>query len=812
MNTRTSLIVIILIFLFSVKLFAQNDLLNEGATIKNNTYKNINSKSWNQILAEDTFQWKPPYTIQMPVQPVHSPDFIHIDCALNAMRRRVFQNISLKDYQETKNHETFIVQFAFDNPPFVPDFNLSKLSLAYNRYPIVTGEYQAMEMLYRIEYSCSPVDENQSLLWMHISVTNIGEKTEQAHVRCKINFQPEKDLLFFDYVPYYWDASKWLPCDRVKLQNNSIIRDDRVIGKIVSESMNVTWENETNFSDDDFYNKFGMDHKWTIQNMRLKNIQDVIHAKGELKPGEGKTFSIALLTNDNNITGSQLSYLEMCSARECREKAMEHFKSQFTRENTEMIFPAGHWQDIFTELQISTLQLLVKFPDKESLMPTQGGNDARCLVWVWEAGDMLRPMLRTGHFDVVRKSLDYIFSLQDAGVPPEGKFTTTKGAIGTTGPKWICSTGAALSLACDYYKYSKDKAFLEQYLPKIIKASRWIVGELRATRKLNPDGSRPLYYGLLPFGVATDGDIGYVVAFSDAYTFLGLQKTTKLLEDINHSYARELGSEVELYRSDLTVAIRGLSHPDGSIDRAIITNEKGTSNWKEVERLCSSANFAYTGVIKAESELFQRFISFVENNWSVDYFMGNFTGEGNMSRDVAYMTAPEYIWQHIYLSTGQWKKAYAALRTDLKYGMTQDTYQVLERYSRNNPAFTPWQPNGSGNGRIMDMMLNSFYFETDQGVTLLGGIPFAWLQQNKKTSLRKLYTTNGYVNLEIMAINPETCTVCLSSSNSKALPSNIRFPEYLHAIAKSPSVINTGDGLFKVKNQVDEIVFDISGD
>jgi hypothetical protein len=144
--------------------------------------------------------------------------------------------------------------------------------------------------------------------------------------------------------------------------------------------------------------------------------------------------------------------------------------------------------------------------------------------------------------------------------------------------------------------------------------------------------------------------------------------------------------------------------------------------------------------------------------------------------------------------------------------MSQDTYQVLERYSRKNPAFTPWQPNGSGNGRITDMMLNSIYFETEKGATLLGGIPFAWLQQNKKTSLRKLYTATGCINIEITAINPETCTVSLSSENSKTLPSNIRFPEYLNAIPRSPSVVKTGDGVFKVTQPAGNLVFEISNE
>ena len=419
---------------------------------------------------------------------------------------------------------------------------------------------------------------------------------------------------------------------------------------------------------------------------------------------------------------------------------------------------------------------------------------------------MLRPMLRTGHFDNVRKSLDYIFSLQDGGFPPEGRFTTTQGSIGTTGPKWICTTGAALALACDYYIYSNDKDFLKQYLPKIIKASRWIVGELRATRKLNSDGSRPLYYGLMPFGVGTDGDIGYIVAISDAYTFWGFERTVKLLEDIKYVDAGELRNELELYRNDLAVAIKGLSHPNGLIDRRIITNETGANFYAGFENVCSSAQLAYAGVINPKLEIFQRFISYFEQNRAVDYFMGN------IDKDVAYMGIAERDWQYIYLSTGQWKKAFAANRENLKYGMTQDVYQVQERFSRSNPAYAPWQPNGSGNGRILEMMLNSFYFDTDKGVTLLGGIPFAWLQKNKKTSLQKLYTTTGCINLEIKAINPEKCTVSLTSDSKSAIPVNIRFPEYLHATTNSKLVIDKGNGMFKVTGPVQNILFSLSND
>ena len=92
-------------------------------------------------------------------------------------------------------------------------------------------------MLYRIEYSCSEVDENQSLLWIQVTVKNMAAKTQQAHVRAKINYQLENDLYDYHYTPYNWDASKWLPYYGVSLQNNLIVKDNRIIGKAVPGSM-----------------------------------------------------------------------------------------------------------------------------------------------------------------------------------------------------------------------------------------------------------------------------------------------------------------------------------------------------------------------------------------------------------------------------------------------------------------------------------------------------------------------------------------------------------------------------------------------
>ena len=46
------------------------------------TYRDIQNQPWSQILAEAEWKWPPPVTVHLPIQPAHSPDFVHVDSAL----------------------------------------------------------------------------------------------------------------------------------------------------------------------------------------------------------------------------------------------------------------------------------------------------------------------------------------------------------------------------------------------------------------------------------------------------------------------------------------------------------------------------------------------------------------------------------------------------------------------------------------------------------------------------------------------------------------------------------------------------------
>ena len=87
-----------------------------------------------------------------------------------------------------------------------------------------------------------------------------------------------------------------------------------------------------------------------------------------------------------------------------------------------------------------------------------------------------------------------------------------------------------------------------------------------------------------------------------------------------------------------------------------------------------------------------------------------------------------------------------------RFGMTKDNI-VQERFCLNDPLYTPWQPNGSGSGRILTMIINAFYYETDKEIFLFGGFPYEWLAENGVSKITDLYTEKGKISVKAVAEN-----------------------------------------------------------
>ena len=765
----------------------------------------VNEKSWGQLLMEDNYTWRPPQSVNMLVEPAFSPDQIFVNPSLVVYRGRIPEGVSSQDSTRimAETQQDLTVQFALGNPAFVPDYKQTELRFEQNKYPIVHATYFADNLEYQFIYSSTHLTGNQTLLDIHINVTNKEEYTQSATIWAKIGFAPEDKMFTYHYLPYEWDASYWKNTEGVTLSGDTLHSGDGTLGQIDHDGIQMDWIDLVSFSEDSFNKKKGHMYNrsgYVTRPYRLHELRDVIRFEKRLNPEESCSFDIKLLMDEKNVSPAHKDALAELTYPQIKEKALDGYTSLFSDKDLDIQFPTMEWGDIATYLQLNIMQMLYRYPGRQWLQTGQGGSSERFYVWVFEAVQMLRPMLRTGHLDIVRQSLDFIFSLQDSGFPPEGEFTTLEGAVGTTGPRWANTTGMALDLASEYYLYSNDKQFLDDFLPKILKALKWISGEVKATRKLNPDGSRPMTYGLMPFAVGGDGEKGYFVGTTDLFTFLGFNKAVELLERINHPDAEMFRVELELYRDAIHEAIKVLTLPDGQISRVLRPDGSKGIITRINQYVDTMAPIATMGLVDPESTLFQNFIKFYELNAGDDFFMGK------LDQERYYIVQGENYWQQIYLELGEWKKAWGVARAAMKYGMTKDMHLVQERFSIQDPSFCPWQPNGSGSGGIINMIFNSLCYESERlgEFILLGATPYEYLKDNETTTVKNLYTTKGIIDMEIKW-NGSYLELRLTGHDT--LPSKIRIPEYFHPKSMTKGLKETATGVFEARKELKEIVF-----
>ncbi|MBQ6245495.1 MAG: hypothetical protein IJK04_01410 [Kiritimatiellae bacterium] len=376
--------------------------------------------------------------------------------------------------------------------------------------------------------------------------------------------------------------------------------------------------------------------------------------------------------------------------------------------------------NIFRSLQICNLQLLLN-PWKDAaspyLQPCQGGSSERFYVWVWEAMFCLRPMARLGHFAEVRKVLEFILRLQDGGCPPEGEFTKLAGAIGTTGPRWANSTGAALMLAAEYLECADDADFEKRHLDNLVRAAKWILGETQATRKLRPDGSREIGYGLMPGCVVNDGDRGIFFATTDSYSYAGVRHLADFLLRRNHPEGAWMDAECARYKTDIDRTIAEVQRDDGFIPRMVGSDKDGSFEFRNIP---GALGLVWSGTVDpATDERMARMVDYWEREHAIGPFMEPF------DFGIRYIGNCESGIARYHALRREWKKAYFAREAFMNYAMTRDLHITGERYSEVDEGFTPWQPNASNNGRGLDMMIGRFLIDGGSRIVLMGGFaPF----------------------------------------------------------------------------------------
>ena len=686
-------------------------------------YEEMKEWKWADIVDEVNREAKLPLSVHIPLNWPESHKLIMCDCAMNAytldtpgLNTSITGDSLIRQLQRTT-----LFSWAFGDPAFVPDFRQTVLRRAFGGLPVIEIEFSAWNLIYTCLYF---VDIGGSLR-MKMTVRNDDPKMQMAHVWLHPGRPLESKVFEYHYYTYEWDASRWLPDDVFDYHNGMFYTQDGVVGRVSAGGFNATWVKETDFTGKDVNALFSWEKPYRVQERcKLGKINHLLHFTCELKQGEAQSFDVSFMA-EPRVDGYDKPF------DDALKEAVKAWKKLESKSVVEL--PYQRDTEAFEAVTLNNLQLLMA--DGDRLRPCQGGSSERFYVWVWEAMCALRPMLRLGYFKQVRKAIDFIFSLQDGGCPPVGKFTTTKGAIGTSGPKWANTTGAALILACDYLELSGDKSFIKSYLDKMLRAGRWIIGEIRATRtEGNPN------YGIMPECCASDGDYGQVV-FTDCWLLGGLQRLRDVLKLLNHPDYEEFAEECRQYKHDFDAVLDRVSTPDGFISRS----------FGDDSRVCNEFRFTDTcldcvaaGVSSALEPRMAKYLKWLEEN----AFRWLFCSE--VTPGIYYVGNNELTCMKMYLEQEEWKKAWMAARVFRRFVLTPDVYLTAERYSANDIGFTAWQPNGSNNGRFIEMELSRFWYELPDGCIIVGGglNPF---EREKCPKLIGIYTRFGKTDVVVEA-------------------------------------------------------------
>ena len=298
-------------------------------------------------------------------------------------------------------------------------------------------------------------------------------------------------------------------------------------------------------------------YQWVVVQ---KKLHQVLRCEAHVPPGESVDMHV------------KLPYFPVPLAKETALRDLD-FKSNMDRVVADWEQELSRGMKIETpdravnEMYKSNLMRMFITPDKD---PTTGLVHLKSLPTQRHVGSFDYfyegcALDQRGYHKEVAKYLETAMAWQGTN-KPLGNFTSTEGCL-VAHPAFeanahVPKNGYALWAFCEHYRLTQDREWLDRATPNVLASCDWIIRERTSTKKLDPEGNRPIEYGLLPKGPAEDywsrdwnGTEDNWVA-SDAFNYLGLATAAEILTATGHPRGEELEREAADYRECIRRAVK----------------------------------------------------------------------------------------------------------------------------------------------------------------------------------------------------------------------------------------------------------------
>lgn len=382
-----------------------------------------------------------------------------------------------------------------------------------------------------------------------------------------------------------------------------------------------------------------------------------------------------------------------------QEKAKEFWLGELARLNRlppQIATDPGKLR-LVRNLTVQMLQCFCHAVGSNLTLPRQGG--LQRYVWPWDCKYMLAALGRMGDFgEYVEGALDFYFR----------EYASDTGRIGPFRNKWMCDTGECIHSLARYCLDTGNRAVWDRHRDAAMRGFDWI----RKVRAEPPTAGGVA--GLFPIGSATDNATPIQFwCFTDMLTLDALGAFAEAARRFGDSRATEVEAERDALRSVLARIYGGFSMaaaeadelripltPDGN-DEAL--REAGYFDTMQGYALHVGLDFGFAPV----DDVMKVYTWHLRNGKADPRGLcANHPPLKNLSgRHVWYTTASDMYWHRNFLRIGRHDLADRVWNATLCYAMSPE-YCVNERYRDDDPWYSPWNPNASGSGRVLLMLLD----------------------------------------------------------------------------------------------------------
>jgi hypothetical protein len=697
---------------------------------------------------EDLQGMASPLSYRVPIQASHHPEVVFVQPDLS---------ISLG-----REPDALGIGFAAGTPAQLPDMWKVTRKLHDSYLPIVESQW-SVGTIEIVQTALAILPRNADVVTgketqyivVRMTVMNRGASLREVPLYVLVGKMGGSQNVM--YSPFLAPVSRWqTPPLGIALQGTALTIRDRTLLNFRCNAPNLATFHAT------------------LENVRKRSgipdrITNCLQFEMQLKPGEKRAVDLVVAGTSALYPQSERAAMGQIEFDSALQRATADWRRRLVPA-MEYTTPEPRLNRIYKQLVLSCLQNTRQIPDRPWHQPDQTPNLAG--VWPWEFAHMAVGMMEVGYAHELRPSLHYFTEHQNgigrfgANQTAESDVKSIKGSFSGTVVPWMADTAGGLWALAAEYRYSRDVDWLKTNRSSILAAWEWIQTARAQTRIAGADGKRVPFYGLLPAGRADDDELGkcYRFTFTDSFTWYAMSEMAIAFRQAGLPEADRLALDSDDYRQCILHAMHQEQYLDPETKLMVIPNRVGQNRATQVDRAWlgnGPIHLFDTGLLKPTDEHFEPMVEYSRRKFGIVMGLMTHYRGGNEW----YSNQTEKSYYKCYLGRGEIEKSLLVFYSNFVYSASSDTNQTSERFHTDEPNFSAFQPNMSGNGRMLDMMRRMLIDEqdaTEGRLWLLRGCPRRWFAQGESIVLRKAVTLFGEMAI-LMRSEGNTITVDVDS-------------------------------------------------